>query len=118
MNLLAHDTLVGWGGIGEGMSIQEATDGRRIMWLAHEGPPKNFTGVDVTDVKNPKVIVQRDIANDCVRSNSLEVCGDIMAVAYQTRAEPGTLAPGFGRDPAGIELFDISNPENPKTISF
>lgn len=118
MKLLAHDTLIGWGGIGEGMSIQEASGGRRIMWLAHEGPPKNFTGVDVTDPKNPKVIVQRDIANDCVRSNSLEVCGDIMAVAYQTRAEPGTLAPGFGRHPAGIELFDISDPEDPKTISF
>ena len=62
MRLLSHDTLIGWGGIGEGMSIQEAKGGRRIMWLAHEGPPKNFTGVDVTDPKNPKVIVQRDIA--------------------------------------------------------
>ena len=35
MKLLAHDTLIGWGGIGEGMSIQEAPGGRRIMWLAH-----------------------------------------------------------------------------------
>lgn len=118
MKLISQDTLVGWGGIGEGMSIQEAKDGRRIMWLAHEGPPKNFTGVDVTDIKNPKVVVQRDIAHDCVRSNSLEVVGDIMAVAYQTRSEPGTMKPGFGMEPAGIELFDISNPENPTTISF
>jgi DNA segregation ATPase FtsK/SpoIIIE-like protein len=31
------------------------------MWLAHESAPKNFTGVDVTDVKNPKVIVQTDL---------------------------------------------------------
>jgi hypothetical protein len=49
--LLAHDTLLGYGGIGEGMSVQKTGDGRRIMWLAHEGPPKNFTGVDVTDLR-------------------------------------------------------------------
>ncbi len=32
--------------MGEGMSIQIARDGRRILWLAHESAPKNFTGVD------------------------------------------------------------------------
>lgn len=118
MKLIAQNTLDGFGGIGEGMAIQEAKDGRRIMWLAHEGQPKNFTGVDVTDIKNPKVIVQRDLPHTSMRSNSLEVTGDIMAVAYQVLAEPGVMKPGFGKDPAGIELFDISNPEDPKTISF
>jgi hypothetical protein len=33
---LAHHELDGFGGIGEGMSIQIAKDGRRILWLAHE----------------------------------------------------------------------------------
>ena len=45
-----------------------------------------------------------------MRSNSLETVGDILAVAYQTK-EPGL-------KPAGFELFDISTPENPKSISF
>jgi hypothetical protein len=108
--LIAHDTLQGYGGIGEGMSVQKTRDGRRIMWLAHEGPPKNFTGVDVTDLKNPKVVVQTDLPHNRVRSNSLEVCGDVMAVAYQV------LEPGL--KPAGFELFDVSMPENPKSISF
>ena len=40
-NLLAHHELAGFGGMGEGMSIQGTKDGRRIMWLAHEGAPKN-----------------------------------------------------------------------------
>src|SRR5580698_3196078 len=108
--LIAHDTLSGYGGIGEGMSIQKTRDGRRIMWLAHEGPPKNFTGVDVTNPKKPEVVIQTDLPHNRVRSNSLEVCGDVMAVAYQV------LEPGL--KPAGFELFDVSVPENPKSISF
>src|SRR5215475_3643238 len=41
--LIAHDTLAGFGGMGEGMAVQVAKDGRRIIWLAHESAPKNFT---------------------------------------------------------------------------
>ena len=108
--LISHDTLLGYGGLGEGMSIQKTKDGRRIMWLAHEGPPKNFTGVDVTDPKKPKVVIQTALPHNRVRSNSLEVCGDVMAVAYQV------LEPGL--KPAGFELFDVSTPESPKSISF
>jgi hypothetical protein len=37
--LLAHDMLGGFGGMGEGMSVQIAPDGRRIIWLAHESAP-------------------------------------------------------------------------------
>jgi hypothetical protein len=110
LRLIGHDLLQGYGGGGEGMSLQKTRDGRRIMWLAHEGPPKNFTGVDVTDPKKPKVVVQTDLPHQRVRSNSLELCGDIMAVAHQT-VEPG------GK-PAGIELWDVSTPEQPKSIAF
>ena len=52
--LLGHHELDGFGGMGEGMSIQVAKDGRRIIWLAHESAPKNFTAVDVTDPRNPQ----------------------------------------------------------------
>ncbi len=108
--LLGHNELQGFGGMGEGMSIQLAKDGRRILWLAHESAPKNFTGVDVTDPRKPKVVVQTDLPASHMRSNSLEVVGDIMAVAYQVK-QPGL-------QPAGFELFDISVPENPKSIVF
>jgi len=110
MTLLSQDTLVGHGGMGEGMSMQVAPDGRRIMWLAHESGPKNFTGVDVTDPRKPKVVVQTDLPIVNMRSNSLEVTGDIMAVAYQT--------PGVNEQKVGVELFDLSTPEDPKSISF
>jgi hypothetical protein len=110
MKLLSHDVLRGFGGVGEGMSMQIARDGRRIMWLAHEGAPRNFTGVDVSDPRKPSIVCQTDLPHNNMRSNSLEVCGDILAVAYQVSKK--------GLQPAGVELFDISSPENPRSISF
>ena len=108
--MLSHHLLDGFGGMGEGMSIQTAPDGRRILWLAHESAPKNFTAVDVSDPRKPKVVVQTDLPQAHMRSNSLETCGNLMAVAYQTQKK--------GQQPAGMELFDISVPEKPKSISF
>ena len=109
MKLISHHELAGFGGVGEGINMQLTKDGRRILWLAHESAPKNFTGVDVTDVKNPKVVVQTDLPHAKVRSNSLDVVGDLMAVAYQTKE--------WGLKPAGMDLFDISKPEEPTLIS-
>ena len=109
-NLLAQHNLGGFGGMGEGMSVQIVKDGRRIIWLAHESAPKNFTGVDVSDPRNPKVVVQTDLPHSYMRSNSLELTGDIMAVAYQCQKA--------GQQPAGMELFDVSVPEKPRSISF
>jgi hypothetical protein len=109
MRLIAHHELQGFGGLGEGMAIQLAPDGRRILWLAHESAPKNFTGMDVTDPRAPKVVVQTELPHAKVRSNSLDVVGNVMAVAYQTK--------DVGLKPAGFDLFDISEPERPKLIS-
>ncbi len=108
--LLAQTDLNGFGGMGEGMAVQVAPDGRRIIWLAHESAPKNFTGVDVSDPRAPKIVVQTELPQPYMRSNSLELTGNILAVAYQTQ-QPA-------QKPAGFELFDISVPENPKSIAF
>jgi hypothetical protein len=51
MQLIGHHELSGFGGVGEGMAIQQTKDGRRILWLAHESAPKNFTAVDVTPTR-------------------------------------------------------------------
>lgn len=108
--LIGQHALNGFGGMGEGLSIQLAKDGRRILWTAHESAPKNFTGIDVTDPRKPEVVCQTDLPHQRMRSNSLELSGDIMAVAYQVK-EPGLT-------PAGFELFDVSTPEEPRSIAF
>ncbi len=92
--LLSHHLLDGFGGMGEGMSVQIAPDGRRIIWLAHESAPKNFTAVDVSDPRKPNVICQTDLPTNHMRSTSFETCGNIMAVAYQTQKK--------GQQPAGV----------------
>lgn len=109
-NLLAHHPLAGHGGVGEGIGLQLAPDGRRILWLAHESAPKNFSALDVTDPRAPRLILQTDLPHGKMRSNSLEVHGNMMAVAYQV-AEAGL-------KPAGFELFDISVPEQPRSVGF
>lgn len=87
-----------------------AVKGRRTLFIAHESGPVNFTAVDVTDPRRPRLVHQAVLPRRDVRSNSLAVCGTLMAVAYQT-AMPGS-------SPAGLELFDVSNPEQPHSISF
>ena len=109
MRLLAHHDLSGFGGIGEGMAIQLARDGRRILWLAHESAPKNFTAVDVTDPRDPRMVVQTELPHAKLRSNSLDVVGDMLAVAYQTQQA--------GLTPAGFDLFDVAAPEQPRRIA-
>jgi len=109
MTLLSHHELDGFGGMGEGIAMQQADDGRRILWMAHESAPKNFTGVDVTDPKNPRVIVQTELPHMKVRSNSLDVVGNLMVVANQTKE--------VNMKPAGFDVYDISKPEHPKLIS-
>ena len=110
MKLISQHRLNGYGGMGEGMSLQLARGGRRVLWLAHESAPKNFTAVDVTDPRKPRVIVQTDLPHAKMRSNSLEVSGELMAVAYQVSE--------WGLKPAGFELFDISEPERPRSIAM
>ena len=101
MELLAHHDLGGNGDGGEGMAIQER-DGRRILYLAHEGQKTCLSVVDVTDPKAPALLNQLPSPGPGVaRCNSLGLAGDILAVANQT------LKPG--QKPAGMWLLDLSD---------
>ena len=110
MKLVSHHEMGGFGGVGEGLGMQKTKDGRRVMWLGHEGAPKNFTAIDVTDPTNPKMIIQTELPHNEMRSNNLEVLGDVMFVAHQIRGKRGM-------KPAGFDIWDISTPEKPKKIT-
>ena len=109
MTLISQHELNGFGNGGEGIGLQAASDGRRILYIAHERAPKDFTSVDVTDPKNPKIVAQTSLPHNDVRSNSLAVYEDLLLVAYQT-SRPGL-------EPAGFGTYDVSDPENPRQIS-
>lgn len=109
MRLIGRSDFGGLGKGGEGIGLH-AGRGRRTLFVAHESAPGNFTALDVTDPTSPTVICQTTLPHENVRSNSLSIVGDLMAVAYQT-TEPGL-------KPAGIEFFDISDPAQPRSLSF
>src|SRR5438552_4154328 len=101
MELVAHHELGGNGDGGEGMAIQQR-DGRRILYLAHEGQKTCLSVLDVTDPKAPALLNQLPSPGPGVaRCNSLGLAGDILAVANQT------LKPG--QKPAGMWLLDLSD---------
>ena len=110
MRLISHHDLDGFGNIGEGVHLHVTGDGRRILYLAHESAPKDITSVDVTDVANPRIVVQTELPYSHLRSNSLAIVDDVMLVAYQS-VQPGQPGTGMG-------VYDISNAEEPRRIGF
>jgi hypothetical protein len=102
MELVAHHELGGNGDGGEGMVIQQRPDGRRLLYLAHEGQKTCLSIVDITDPKAPALLNQLPSPGPGVaRCNSLGLAGDVLAVANQT-VKPG-------QKPAGMWLLDVAD---------
>ena len=116
MKLLGQSDLNSFGNGGEGFGLKQLSDGRRVLFVAHEGPPKDFTVLDVTNPSRPRVIHQVDLPHHKIRSNSLAVVGDILLVAYQSGLEPNPS--NFNVEHAGMGVWDISNVERPRQIGF
>lgn len=116
MRLIGHSSLGGFGNGGEGFSLKQLPDGRRVLFVAHEGPPKDFTVLDVTDPSEPKVIAQIDLPHGGIRSNSLALVDDILLVAYQAGLDPDPS--NFNVDHAGMGVWDVSDVERPREIGF
>lgn len=107
MRLLGQHDLGGHGNCGEGIALLEA-DGRRYLYLAHEAGPANFSVLDVTDPTRPRLLTQTTLPHGGVRSNSLAVADGLLLVAYQV-SRPG-------QQPAGIEVYDLGHPAEPRPI--
>ncbi len=107
MRLLGQHDLGGWGNCGEGTALL-CRAGRRYLYLAHESGPANFSVVEVTDPAMPRLLTQTTVPHRGVRSNSLAVADDLLIVAYQVSAP--------GQRPAGIEVFDLGKPAEPRPI--
>src|SRR6266702_2025691 len=109
---LGHNSLggaQGGGKGGEGIALM-VVGGRRYLFTAAESGPNCFSVVDVTDPRKLTLVRQIDVPAAVVRCNSLDLSGHILAVAYQT-----TLA---GKQPAGLQLYDVSDPANPQKAGF
>ncbi len=110
LKLLAQHDAGGAPNMGEGMAMKVTPDGRRIMYIAHEHPPMIFSIFDVTEPSAPKLLWQLRAPHANVRGNSLALRGDTLLVAYQCYK--------FGMKPAGFQVYDVSNPVEPREVSF
>jgi hypothetical protein len=102
ITLVGRSDLNGNGDGGEGLVIQRRSDGRRLLYLAHEGQRTCFTVIDVTRPADPVVIAQvPSPAPGVTRCNSLGLTGNTLVVANQTLEK--------GQKPAGVWVLDVSD---------
>lgn len=102
VELVAHSDLNGKGDGGEGLAIQQWPDGRRVLYLAHEGQQMCLSVIDVTKPEAPVVINQLPSpAPGVARCNSLGVVGNTLVVASQTLTK--------GQKPAGMWVLDVAD---------
>lgn len=100
--VVSHNDLNGHGDGGEGMAIQQRPDGRRILYLAHEGEKTCLSILDVTHPENPVLLNQIPSPTpEITRCNSLGLSGNTLAVANQTAK--------MGQKSAGMWVLDLSD---------
>jgi hypothetical protein len=102
MQLVAHNDLNGHGDGGEGLAIQQRSDGRRILFIAHEAETTCLSIVDVTHPEAPVLLNQIPSPTpEITRCNSLGLSGNVLAVANQTMKP--------GQSSAGMWVLDVSD---------
>ena len=102
MELVGRSDLNGNGDGGEGMAIQQWPDGRRILYIAHEGEKTCLSIVDVTHPEKPVMVNQLPSPQPGVtRCNSLGLSGNVLVVANQAKK--------VGQTSAGLWVLDVSD---------
>jgi hypothetical protein len=109
MEIVGHNDLNGVGKGGEGLALKQYDGGKRVLFLAHESAPMCISVVDVTQPEHPTIITQIPVETPNVRCNSLGLSGSTLVVAHQTDQ--------IGQDHAGLDVYDIADPEHPKKLS-
>jgi hypothetical protein len=110
--LVGHDPSAGWGG----GSLVEIKNGYAYVGAVGSSSyhgNEGFTVHDVRDPKHPKKIAEF-LAPSGVHCHKLRIVGDDL-LYVNSELLPGDEAHG-GR--AGLYIFDISTPSNPKEVGF
>ena len=109
MEVIGRSDLGGYGKGGEGLALEQYADGRRVLFLAHEGAPMCVSILDVTRPEQPAVIAQIPAEAAFVRCNSLGLAGGTLVVAHQTEK--------VGQDHAGLDTYDVADPAHPRKLA-
>lgn len=91
----------------------EVVDG--IAYVGHTNGPEATTIIDVNDPASPRIIHQVQCAHANVHAHKVRVTNGLMLTNYESIHYLGEPGEGFR---GGLNIYDISNPEAPKQISF
>jgi len=108
-----HMTLVGHADMtsgGEGFAMKTTAGGRRLLYVAHESAPHCFTIFDVTNPAQPRTVRVIDTVSPDVRCNSLDVNGNVLAVAAEVKAQ--------GQPGGGFRLYTLDDPTSPRLVGY
>jgi hypothetical protein len=81
------------------------------LYVGHMRPTSGTTIIDVADPRKPKVLAEIEVAPGW-HSHKVRVSGDIMIVNLERfgKNQPGDIG-------GGLNIYDVSNPAQPKLIS-
>src|SRR6202011_2623458 len=99
MALVGHVDLASGG---EGFAMKTARDGRRLLYVAHESAPHCFSIIDVTNPARPQTLRVVDTVSADVRCNSLDVSGNVLAVAAEVKTA--------GLPGGGFRIYALDDP--------
>jgi hypothetical protein len=108
-----HMTLVGHADMqsgGEGFAMKLTGAGRRLLYVAHESGPHCFSIFDVTDPARPATLRVVDTVSEDVRCNSLDVFGNVLAVAAETKRQ--------GQPGGGFRIYALDDPAAPRQVGY
>lgn len=107
MTLVGHVDMVSGG---EGFAMKLLSGGRRLLYVAHESGPHCFSIVDVTNPAQPGLVRSVDTVSPDVRCNSLDVNGNILAVAAESKQQ--------GQPGGGVRLYALDDAATPRLLSY
>ncbi|MEA2689415.1 MAG: hypothetical protein QOD51_2022 [Candidatus Eremiobacteraeota bacterium] len=108
-----HMTLIGHAEMqsgGEGFAMKSDGAGRRMLYVAHESGPHCFSIFDVTDPARPRTVRVLDTVSENVRCNSLDVFGNVLAVAAETKQQ--------GQPGGGFRIYRLDDPGAPTLAGY
>ena len=108
-----HMTLVGHVDLpsgGEGFAMKTTRDGRRLLYVAHEAAPHCFSIIDVTAPAQPRTVRVVDTVSPDVRCNSLDLNGNVLAVAAETKTA--------GQPGGGFRTYTLDDPASPRLVGY
>lgn len=108
MVLAGQNNLNNNGDGGEGLALQQLSDGRKILYFAHSAREYCLSVVDVTNPENPLLLNQLPSpAPGVTRCNSLGLSGNVLTIANEAQK--------IGLKPAGLWVLDVSDFERVTT---